>query len=75
MFFDLDLSPTLIAMIGLVLGAIIGSFLNVVIYRLPLMLYAEWNKEAKLFLDIAPDQEKSLSLSSPDLTVPTVAPN
>ena len=65
MFFDFDLSPTLIAMIGLIFGVIIGSFLNVVIYRLPLILRAEWTHEAKLFLDMAPDQEKNLSLSTP----------
>ena len=56
--FDLDLSPTLIAMIGLVLGAIIGSF-QCGYLSITLILYADWNKEAKLFLDIAPDQEKA----------------
>lgn len=65
MIFDLDLSPTSLAMLGLLLGAIIGSFLNVVIYRLPLILNAEWTNEAKMFLDMAADQDNSLSLSSP----------
>ena len=65
MIFDLDLSPTSLAMLGLLLGAIIGSFLNVVIYRLPLTLNAEWTNEAKMFLDMAADQDNSLSLSSP----------
>jgi leader peptidase (prepilin peptidase)/N-methyltransferase len=58
-------SPTLLAMIGLLLGAIIGSFLNVVIYRLPLILRSEWSNEAKLFLGMSPDDTKSLSLSTP----------
>lgn len=65
MIFDLDLSPTSLAMLGLLLGAIIGSFINVVIYRLPLILNAEWTNEAKMFLDMAADQDNSLSLSSP----------
>ena len=65
MIFDLDLSPTSLAMLGLLLGAIIGSFLNVVIYRLPLILNAEWTNEARMFLDMAADQDNSLSLSSP----------
>ena len=65
MIFDLDLSPTSLAMLGLLLGAILGSFLNVVIYRLPLILNAEWTNEAKMFLDMAADQDNSLSLSSP----------
>lgn len=30
----------------------IGSFLNVIIYRLPIMLHNEWSTQAKLFLDI-----------------------
>ncbi|MDA9569792.1 prepilin peptidase [Porticoccaceae bacterium] len=62
---DTVFSPTLLAMIGLLLGAIIGSFLNVVIYRLPLILRSEWSNEAKLFLGMAPDDTNSLSLSTP----------
>jgi leader peptidase (prepilin peptidase)/N-methyltransferase len=65
MIFDLHFSPTLLAMIGLLFGAIIGSFLNVVIYRLPRILRAEWTHEAKQFLDIASDDKPSLSLSTP----------
>jgi len=65
MIMDTVFSPTLLAMIGLLLGAIIGSFLNVVIYRLPLILRSEWSNEAKLFLGMAPDDTNSLSLSTP----------
>ena len=68
-------SPTLLAMIGLLLGAIIGSFLNVVIYRLPLILRSEWSNEAKLFLGMSPDDTKSLSLSTQDRTALTAALN
>jgi leader peptidase (prepilin peptidase)/N-methyltransferase len=65
MIFDINLSPTSLAMIGLLLGAIIGSFLNVVIYRLPLILRAEWTHEAKLFLQIDFQNEQQLSLATP----------
>ena len=35
-----------------VFGAVIGSFLNVVIYRLPLILKRQWHKEAQQILGI-----------------------
>ena len=35
-------SPPLLAAVCLVLGAVVGSFLNVVAYRLPLMLERQW---------------------------------
>lgn len=41
-----------IAFFGVILlGLIVGSFLNVVIHRLPIMMEREWEKEAKSFLD------------------------
>lgn len=42
------------------LGLIIGSFLNVVIYRLPLMLQQQWRREAKLILNLAHDADNKL---------------
>ncbi|QRN41262.1 MAG: prepilin peptidase [Neisseriaceae bacterium] len=43
-----------------ILGLIVGSFLNVVIYRLPLMLECYWKNQARLLLDlpVAEDQKK-----------------
>ena len=35
---------------GVVLGLLVGSFLNVVIYRLPIMMQREWQAEAREFL-------------------------
>jgi leader peptidase (prepilin peptidase)/N-methyltransferase len=35
-----------------VIGLIVGSFLNVVIHRLPLMLQRDWQRECKLLLEI-----------------------
>jgi leader peptidase (prepilin peptidase)/N-methyltransferase len=35
---------------GVVLGLLVGSFLNVVIYRLPIMMERDWQAEAREFL-------------------------
>ncbi len=43
-----------------ILGLLVGSFLNVVIYRLPLMMQREWRSDCLEFLDQpseAPDEE------------------
>ena len=65
MILDLNFSPTFLAMIGLLFGAIIGSFLNVIIYRLPRILRSEWTNEAKLFLGMKSANDQPLSLASP----------
>ena len=65
MILDLNFSPTSLAMIGLLFGAIIGSFLNVIIYRLPRILRSEWTNEAKLFLGMESANDQPLSLASP----------
>jgi leader peptidase (prepilin peptidase)/N-methyltransferase len=43
-----------IALIGII-GLMIGSFLNVVIYRLPLMMAHAWRKDCLAYLNQAPD--------------------
>ena len=48
-----------------VLGLIIGSFLNVVIYRLPLMMQQQWQQQCQELLNQTPTNIKHLSLSSP----------
>ena len=65
MILDLNFSPTFLAMIGLLFGAIIGSFLNVIIYRLPRILRSEWTNEAKLLLGMESANDQPLSLASP----------
>lgn len=56
-----------------VLGLIVGSFLNVVIYRLPIMLNRQWREECCEFLEIdntkTPEQSK-FNLSVPRSTCP-----
>ena len=59
-----------------VVSLLVGSFLNVVIYRLPIMLERSWRKECQQFLNISntanesrPDPEP-FNLIKPDSTCP-----
>ena len=57
-------SPTLFIVLAVLLGLIVGSFLNVVVYRLPLMMEREWRAQcAELLGQPAPDAgQPALSL-------------
>ncbi len=46
-----------------VFGLIIGSFLNVVIYRLPKMMYSEWKHECEVFLKQKKETDKQESFN------------
>ncbi|MFT4650135.1 MAG: leader peptidase (prepilin peptidase)/N-methyltransferase [Polaribacter sp.] len=49
-----------------ILGLLIGSFLNVVIYRLPIMMQRDWRNECLDFLDQPPEAEtEKFNLSLP----------
>jgi leader peptidase (prepilin peptidase) / N-methyltransferase len=53
-------NPALLAVIALAFGLVIGSFLNVVIYRLPIMMETEWTQQCQELLEIeSPESEKS----------------
>ena len=56
----LQSSPVLLDVIALCFGLIFGSFLNVVIYRLPVMMKRAWEREANEILgnETELDQEK-----------------
>lgn len=56
----------------LVLGLVVGSFLNVVIYRLPIMLENQWQQEAWGILhpDDEPSSTKPFNLLLPTSTCP-----
>ncbi len=47
------------------LGAIVGSFLNVVIYRLPLILKNKWDLECSNYLGLEVKPTKKISLITP----------
>jgi leader peptidase (prepilin peptidase)/N-methyltransferase len=48
-------SPGYLAFAVLLLGLCVGSFLNVVIHRLPLMLEREWRRECRTLLALEPE--------------------
>jgi len=55
----------------LALGLLVGSFLNVVIYRLPLMMEARWRRDCCELLEVEPEkQEASLNLATPNSHCP-----
>jgi len=45
-------SPVLLCLFVGILGLMVGSFLNVVIYRLPVMMKRDWKKECQEFLEL-----------------------
>ena len=58
--------------LSLVLGLVVGSFLNVVIYRLPLQLQNSWRHDAMDFLGQKPDADsKKFSLVYPPSRCPS----
>ena len=71
--------PTLLISICFVLGLLVGSFLNVVVYRLPIMLQREWKAQCCEYLEIEnkdPDENESsakfeiFNLQKPDSHCP-----
>lgn len=65
--------PLLLGVAVTLLGLLVGSFLNVVILRLPGMLEADWKRECRLLLDIEPPAGIAAvpSLTSPPSRCPS----
>src|SRR6267154_4199910 len=71
-------SPALFAGSVFVIGLVVGSFLNVVIYRLPIILEREWRSQAADLLPVndhaatvvAPPPPERFSLSVPRSACP-----
>lgn len=61
----LQSSPGLLVAAAALLGLVIGSFLNVVILRLPRMMELAWRREAREVLELAEVAEEPLSLTKP----------
>ncbi len=53
-----------------VLGLLIGSFLNVVIHRIPKMLEQSWKQQCHEMLEMDPPETQPISLSKPNSTCP-----
>lgn len=63
--------PALLPGIVLVLGLMVGSFLNVVAYRLPLMLQRQWRSDCCELLEVEADKEEApLNLAFPNSHCP-----
>lgn len=55
----------------LILGLLVGSFLNVVIYRLPLMMIRDWKIQSREMLDLPPEpQPETFNLILPHSRCP-----
>jgi leader peptidase (prepilin peptidase)/N-methyltransferase len=55
----------------LLLGLVVGSFLNVVIYRLPLMMESRWRRDCCELLEVEPGREDPpLNLATPNSHCP-----
>ncbi|KHJ51546.1 methyltransferase [Vreelandella venusta] len=67
----MGLSPTLLLAISLVLGLCLGSFLNVVITRLPVMLMRQWRNEALIALEQPPEAYPRFNLAYPASLCPS----
>ncbi len=65
----LQTNPTLFILFAGLIGLIVGSFLNVVIYRLPIMMERDWKSQCRELLDqTCPEAEKEkevFNLASP----------
>ncbi|ASK27603.1 prepilin peptidase [Neisseria chenwenguii] len=55
-----------------VFGLLVGSFLNVVIYRVPVMMERDWTRFAKehLHLDLTEEEKQPFNLAKPDSRCP-----
>ncbi|WP_245391706.1 prepilin peptidase [Salinicola aestuarinus] len=60
-----DLPSLLLWPLVFLFGAVFGSFLNVVIVRLPVMLMRRWRAEAQLALSLETDAESRYDLATP----------
>lgn len=59
-------NPVLFSALAGVVGLLVGSFLNVVIYRLPVMMQRSWRKDCLEYLQLAPDHDGEIfNLSVP----------
>jgi leader peptidase (prepilin peptidase)/N-methyltransferase len=64
-------SPLAFVLCSLVLGLLVGSFLNVVVYRLPKMMIRDWKTQSREMLELPPEpQTETLNLILPHSRCP-----
>jgi len=70
-FQTLNSNTTLLFGFALILGLLVGSFLNVVIHRVPKMLEQDWTHQCQILLEQEQEQEQEkLTLSTPNSSCP-----
>lgn len=62
--------PPALLGVMLVLGLLVGSFLNVLVYRLPLMLERDWQNQARELLELPPTEQSTFNLLWPQSRCP-----
>lgn len=65
LFVLLSSSPTAFITLVSILGLLVGSFLNVVIYRLPVMMEREWKTQCDELNGVERPQDETFTLSTP----------
>jgi len=65
LFYLLEQNPAFFIGTLFVLGLMVGSFLNVVIHRLPLMMERDWQAQYQEYLGESPAEEAPLNLAQP----------
>ncbi len=55
---ELLLQPTIFLLLSMIVGALIGSFLTMLVHRLPRMMERNWRAECHQYLQIETDKEK-----------------
>ncbi|WP_445001106.1 prepilin peptidase [Halomonas mongoliensis] len=67
----LDLPPSLLWPLAAFIGLCLGSFLNVVIVRLPVMLMLGWRAEAREALELPAEEQPRFNLATPRSMCPS----
>lgn len=68
----LSTNPAVLLTVSTILGLLVGSFLNVVAYRLPVMMERRWKRECEELRTGEPaDPGKPFNLVTPDSTCPS----
>jgi leader peptidase (prepilin peptidase)/N-methyltransferase len=64
-------NPDIYLAVMVVLSLLVGSFLNVVIYRLPIMMERNWSEECRIYLGLKPHEDtNSVNLCLPSSHCP-----
>ncbi|UYO74365.1 A24 family peptidase [Halomonas qinghailakensis] len=66
----MGLPPSVITLFALLIGLCFGSFLNVVITRLPVMLMRGWRSEARASLELPEESSPRFNLATPGSMCP-----